>query len=303
MTASNTNVLSRIPSLRSRRFLNAAGQHLNLVRAAEELRLTQSALSRQVKALEDHLGVQLFERGPRGLRFTEEGELLYDFTSRAFLLMDQGVSKLSATAGRHTLVVSVARSFAQRVLAPRLGEFTLANPEVDIRIDVHRYYADLESSGADISIRLGKGDWHDYQSLKITNDVLIPVCAPNVAANIDNPRAIPSHIILLRNRDRDYVDYWEQHYTETPLSSDQRACIDFNDSATVISTLESGVGITVTRSSLVADALERGSLVRPFSGEVTDGLNYYAVGLQRSTKNLVVQLFMQWLASKFEGDF
>jgi DNA-binding transcriptional LysR family regulator len=237
------------------------------------------------------------------LRFTEEGELLYDFTSRAFLLMDQGVSKLSATAGRHTLVVSVARSFAQRVLAPRLGEFTLANPEVDIRIDVHRYYADLESSGADISIRLGKGDWHDYQSLKITNDVLIPVCAPNVAANIDNPRAIPSHIILLRNRDRDYVDYWEQHYTETPLSSDQRACIDFNDSATVISTLESGVGITVTRSSLVADALERGSLVRPFSGEVTDGLNYYAVGLQRSTKNLVVQLFMQWLASKFEGDF
>ncbi len=303
MTASNTSVLSRIPSLRSLLFFNAAGRHLNLVRAAAELCLTQSALSRQIKTLEDHLGVQLFERGPRGLRFTEEGELLYDFTSRAFLLMDQGVSKLAATAGRHTLVVSVARSFAQRVLAPRLGAFMSANPDVDLRIDVHRYYADLESSDADISIRLGKGDWPDYQSVKITDDVLIPVCAPSVAAQLERHRAIPDDIILLRNRERDYLDFWELHNTETPIRSARRLSIDFNDSATVLSTLESGVGITVTRSSLAADALERGSLVRPFAGVANDGLNYYAVGSQRSTKNLVVKLFMQWLAATFGGDF
>ncbi|NYT25465.1 LysR family transcriptional regulator [Alcaligenaceae bacterium] len=303
MTPSNTSVLSRIPSLRSLLFFNAAGRHLNLVRAADELRLTQSALSRQIKALEEHLGVRLFERGPRGLRFTEEGELLYDFTSRAFLLMDQGVSKLAATAGRHTLVVSVARSFAQRVLASRLGGFVSANPEVDLRIDVHRYYADLESSGADISIRLGKGDWHDYHSVRITDDVLIPVCAPGVASRLAEQGRIPETTILLRNRERDYVGSWAAQQPEMPFHIDRLPSIDFNDSATVISTLESGTGITVTRSSLVADALEEGTLVRPFAGEVKDGLNYYAVQSARSTKNAVVKRFMQWLDATFGGDF
>jgi len=303
MTPSNTSVLSRIPSLRSLLFFNAAGRHLNLVRAADELRLTQSALSRQIKALEEHLGVRLFERGPRGLRFTEEGELLYDFTSRAFLLMDQGVSKLAATAGRHTLVVSVARSFAQRVLASRLGGFVSANPEIDLRIDVHRYYADLESSGADISIRLGKGDWHDYHSARLTDDVLIPVCAPGVASRLAEQGRSPETTILLRNRERDYVGSWAAQQPEIPFHIDKLPSIDFNDSATVISTLESGTGITVTRSSLVADALEEGTLVRPFAGEVKDGLNYYAVQSARSTKNAVVKRFMQWLDATFGGEF
>jgi DNA-binding transcriptional LysR family regulator len=282
---------------------NAAARHLNLVRAADELRLTQSALSRQLKTLEEHLGVALFERGPRGLRFTEEGELLYDFTSRAFALMNQGVSNLATTVSRHTLVVSVARSFAQRALVPKLGEFLFAHPEIDLRIDVHRYYADLGSSNADISIRLGSGDWRGYQCTKITNDVLIPVCAPGVAAQIDGLRAIPEGIVLLRNRERDYVGAWLDQQLNPSIRLENQQSIEFNDSATVISALECGLGFTITRSSLVANALEKGTLVRPFLGEARDGLNYYAVESQHSTKNAVVRLFMNWLRPAFDNDF
>ncbi|WP_442596877.1 LysR substrate-binding domain-containing protein [Parapusillimonas sp. JC17] len=303
MTASNTNILSRIPSLRSLLVFNAAARHLNQVRAAEELCLTQSALSRQLKSLEEHLGVQLFERGPRGLRFTQEGELLYDFTSRAFALMGEGINRLGITTERHTLVVSVARGFAQRVLAPRLGEFVSAHPQIDLHIDIHRYYADLESSGADISIRLGVGDWDDYHSVKITDDALVPVCAPPIAERIKGREDIPDDIIVLRNREREYLDTWMLHPRVRRIPTEGRMSLSFNDSATLISALESGVGIAVSRSSLVSDALESGSLVRPFEGEIKDGLDYYAVSSRRSRRNAVVSLFMQWLEAKFESSF
>ncbi len=303
MTASNTSILSRIPSLRSLLVFNAAARHLNQVRAAEELCLTQSALSRQLKSLEEHLGVQLFERGPRGLRFTQEGELLYDFTSRAFSLMGEGVSRLGLSTERHTLVVSVARSFAQRVLAPRLGEFVAAHPQIDLHIDIHRYYADLESSGADISIRLGGGDWDDYHSVKITDDALVPVCAPQVAERMKGRADIPDDIAVLRNREREYLDAWMLHPRVRRIPVEGRMSLSFNDSATLIAALEGGIGIAVSRSSLVADALDAGLLVRPFEGEVKDGLDYYAVSSPRSRRNAVVMLFMQWLDARFASGF
>ena len=155
MTSRDQALLRSLPSLKALLFFNTVAKHLNLVRAGEELHLTQGALSRQLKALEDHLGVSLFKRGPRGLAFTQEGEILYDYCQRAFDTLGTGLRHLSVVAERETLVVSVARSFAVRVLAPRIAGFVQAHPWVDLRIDIHRYFAHLDSSGADISIRLG----------------------------------------------------------------------------------------------------------------------------------------------------
>jgi len=108
MSSANTFPLQRIPSLRSLLVFDTVARHLNQVRAAESLSLTQSALSRQIKALEDHLGVTLFERNSRGLKFTQEGELLYDFTRRSFELLNEGLGRLVLNVERQTLVVSAA---------------------------------------------------------------------------------------------------------------------------------------------------------------------------------------------------
>jgi len=112
MSSGNTDLLRTLPSIKALLVFNTVAKHLNFVRAADELHMTQGALSRQVKALEEHLGVVLFKRGPRGLSFTQEGDLLYDYSRRAFDTLGTGVRHLSVSSGRKTLVVSVARSFA-----------------------------------------------------------------------------------------------------------------------------------------------------------------------------------------------
>lgn len=302
MTNTQTRVLSRIPSLRSLLVFTVAARHLNLVRAAEDLCVSQGALSRQLKSLEEHLGIALFDRGPRGLRFTPEGELLYDFTSRAFSLVGEGIHRLGLQPERNSLVISVARSFAQRVLASRLAGFTETHPHIDLHLDIHRYYADLETSGADISIRLGRGDWSGYQSYPLTRDRLILVCAPSVSSLMGSGDAIPTRIPLLYNQERDYVESWNAGIPERSISKDDRRRISFTDSSTMLSALESGLGITVTRSSLVEDALEQGTLVRPFNEELVDTLNYYAVCSQRSSHKLSVKQFIEWLNSAFRLD-
>lgn len=284
-----------MPSLRSLLVFDTVARHLNQVRAAESLSLTQSALSRQIKALEDHLGVALFERNSRGLKFTQEGELLYDFTRRSFELLNEGLGRLVLDVERQTLVVSAARSYAERVLAPRLGDFVRAHPWIDVRIDVHRYYADIEASGADISVRLGDGNWPGYDALRLSEDGLIPVCAPAVAQALrgGEPGDVAGHLVF-RNVERDYVEQWNRCNAQAAFVN-EHAVLKFNDSTTLLSALEAGQGVTVARMSLVADALARGVLVRLWSGEARDDLDYYAISAQRTAHRSATVLFMEWL--------
>lgn len=300
MTSTNTP-LHRLPSLRALLVFNTVALHLNQVRAAEALSLTQSALSRQITGLEDHLGVTLFTRNARGLAFTQEGELLYDFTQRAFDLLNDGLGRLVLDKERQTLVVSAARSYAERVLAPRISSFIEMHPWIDVRVDIHRYYADIDSSGADISIRLGNGEWDGYEKLRLSDDRLIPVASPHVAQALAALR--PGDLagkLLLRNLERDYIAAWNDANPGEALAGSSMA-VKFNDSATLLAALESGSGVTITRLSLVADALASGRLQRLWSGSAKDGLDYYAVCAPRALHKSTTTLFMQWLRRSLPG--
>jgi LysR family glycine cleavage system transcriptional activator len=300
MNARDTSLLRSLPSMKALLFFNTVAKHLNLVRAGEELHLTQGALSRQLKALEDHLGVELFRRGPRGLVFTQEGEILYDYSRRAFDTLGAGLRHLSLAAERETLVVSVARSFAIRVLGTRIARFVQANPWVDLRVDTHRYFADLDSSGADISIRIGTGEWQGYRMQALTDDAVWPVASPEVAARLmggdsDGPDETP---LLLRNMERDYWDAWLQagyHAFEVDGAPTMR----YNDSATMLEAVHAGAGYCLTRACLVRAAVAAGSLTRLGGQEMRDGLKYYAICAARSGTKKPVQLFMAWLEAEF----
>ena len=281
-------------------FFNTIAKHLNLVRAAQELHLTQGALSRQLKALEEHLGVELFKRGPRGLSFTQEGELLYDYSRRAFDTLRTGLRHLSVVAERETLVLSVARSFALRVLGSRIAAFVRANPWVDLRIDIHRYFADLGSSGADISIRLGDGQWEADRIQALSDDAVWAVAHPEVAARLGASKepGRTEGVLLLRNTERDYWDSWlAAGHPAIPLKDTE--ALRFNDSATMLEAVGAGAGICLTRATLVRDALAAGSLVRLCDDELRDGLRYYALCSPRSGAKKAVDCFMRWLAVEF----
>ncbi|GAA4324090.1 transcriptional regulator GcvA [Pigmentiphaga soli] len=288
MPDSGLALLTRLPSARGMLAFNITARHLNLVRAAQELGITQGALSRQIKALEDHLGVRLFERHARGLAFTQEGELLYDFTRRGFETLGAGIGRLTLRAERQTLVLSVARSFALRVLIPRLAEFTQAHPHIHLNLDIHRYFADIATSGVDVSIRLGAGDWQDCRVTRLTRDRIVSVCAPSLQAQLGDP-VLRARVPLLRNVERDYPMHWNAGIGD--------ARIDFNDSASMLAAAEAGMGVAVSRTSLVADAERRGKLVRPTDHDTRDGLDYYAVCTENAYRKPSVQAFCAWVST------
>jgi DNA-binding transcriptional LysR family regulator len=297
MTSADTSaILGSLPSLKSLMVFDVAGRHLNLVRAAEELHVTQSALSRQLKLLEGHLGVALFVRGPRGLSFTQDGEMLFDFTRRGLQALEAGVGRLTLQSRRHTLQVSIARSFAVLSLAERLPRFAAAQPWIDVRVDVHRFHVDLESSGADVSVRLGAGDWPGHDMLPLTDDRICAVCAPGVASIDDAAAAAswPAAVALLYNPERDYRATW-QAAGRLPADLQALPAIAFNDSAAMLAAARAGGGVAVTRTCLAAADLARGSLVKAWPEEIGDGLRYWAVASNRTMASRAVAAFMAWL--------
>lgn len=298
MKSSNTSLLRNLPSLKALLFFNTVGKHLNLVRAGEELHLTQGALSRQLKSLEEHLGVELFRRGPRGLAFTQEGELLYDYSKRAFETLGVGLRHLSVVTERQTLMVSVARTFAVRILASRISSFLAENPWIDVHIDVHRYFVDLESSGADVSIRLGKGDWAADRMQCLTGDAIWAVGNADVKAVVSQRECSATNSFILRNVERDYWETWLES-GRPALAADDALMLHFNDSATMLEAAQTGAGVCLTRGSLAMDAVNRGVLVRLTDDEMHDGLNYYAICTARAAQKRAVDLFMNWVGEAF----
>jgi LysR family transcriptional regulator, glycine cleavage system transcriptional activator len=244
--------------------------------------------------------VELFRRGPRGLAFTEEGEILYDYSKRAFDTLGAGLRHLSMAADRESLVVSAARSFAVRVLGARIARFVEANPWVDLRVDTHRYFADLETSGADISIRLGSGDWDGYRMQAVTDDAVWAVARADVAGRLTRKTdaVVEERPMVLTNTERDYWVAWQSAGLDTWGGGDERI-LRFNDSATMLEAVEAGAGFCITRASLVHDAVGAGTLVRVGSGEVRDGLRYYAVFAPRSGAKKAADVFMKWLEAEF----
>lgn len=263
--------------VKSIQIFTVVGRHLNLVSAADELHLTQSALSKQIKSLETFLGVQLFERKSRGLKFTEEGEVLYQHLRTAFRAIDEGVAKVAARKGACTLTITASRGICQRVISRNIAAFVAAHPAVHVRINTHRYFADLNLSGADVSIRLGRGDWEGVVAHKLVDDELIVVASPRVIRSGDIHAAALGEYICLRNSERDYLGAWNESVGEEHRIRDRNATIWFNDSATLLETLDSGCGFTVTRRSLVAQDLRAGNLLQLGSTAVDDGMAYYAV--------------------------
>jgi DNA-binding transcriptional LysR family regulator len=297
-TLAQASLIRRLPSMKALLFFNVVGRHLNLVRAGEELHLTQGALSRQIKMLEQHLGVALFRRMARGLAFTQEGETLYAYSQQAFGTLDAGLRRLSLVAGRQTLVVSVARSFALRVLAVRLPRFVQAHPWVDLQIDTHRYFADLDTSGADVSIRLTDNHFETaYRHRQLTDDASWLVASPAMARRMaaGKTKSPSFRPVLLSNSERDDWNRWLA--TGNRSIQPEEAALQFNDSATMLQAVEAGLGFCVARAALARDAVEAGALVRVWKQEMRDGLCYRAISAARGKPAL--EPFLQWLDTEF----
>lgn len=282
--------------LASLRIFDAAARHLNMGRAASELGITQGAVSRQIKALEDRLQEPLFRRGPRGLRLTEAGDLLADYVRRGLDQLETGLMRIGQPRSRTTLVINAPRTFAMRVLAPRIDDFVRHHPWIDVLLESHRYFVQLHGSDVDVAVRTGTGDWPGHVVEPLTREVMYPVCAP--ALWTEQARALPAAEFLARHT--------LLHYAERPHWANwlQAAGLDpklagsgprFDETALALAAAEAGQGLAVTWGVLVDQAIAEGRLVRPFAAVLDDGTGYHLVMTEIAAGRSTVRAFAAWL--------
>jgi len=171
---------SRTPPLGALRCFRAAAHCLSFTIAAEELHVTQAAVSHQIKSLETFLNVSLFVRGNRSLALSESGERFIPYVDQMFNVLDQGLAQMVDASTPDTLTVSLLPSFASRWLVPRLGLFLKAHPDIDFRLAPSRGMTNFQDEDIDLAIRYGSGTYPGLVSIHLMDEDIFPVCSPSI---------------------------------------------------------------------------------------------------------------------------
>jgi LysR family glycine cleavage system transcriptional activator len=288
-------MVDRLPSLNAMRAFEAAARHLSFSRAADELHVTKAAVSHQVKALEDELGLPLFRRLNRALMLTDAGQTLYPAVSEALAIMGTAVARLKRQDQAGGLTVTMLDSFAAIWLVPRLGRFRTLHPEIDVRISTSDDSVDFSQSDVDLAIRYGAGRWPGVHAERIMTEEIFPVCAPALlerGPRLEKPADLNNHTLL-----HDYgLETWRRWLTAVGATDvDAERGPHYHHSNLVLQAAEQGDGVALARSVLAADALASGRLVRPFDIILPAEYAYYVVCPPDHLKRPKVKAFRDWL--------
>lgn len=292
-----------MPSLDLLRGFEAAARHLSFTKAGEELFLTQSAVSRQIKELEDQLGVPLFQRRHRALSLTEAGQQFYAAAAQVLTTMRAATERLRAHSGRRRpLSVTTTHSFAALWLIPRLAGFTRSHPEVDVRITADTRVQDLERDGLDVAIRHGPPSLAGPNAVRLFGERVFPVCSPKLLQDRKRPLKIPSDLknhILLQYDDPDGRHPWLHWKTwlEVEGIADLRPAgtLAFSGYEQIIPAAVAGHGVALGRTPLVRDLMSAGDLVAPFKSTADPARAYFAIVSKDAGTRPEVAAFVKWL--------
>jgi LysR family glycine cleavage system transcriptional activator len=285
----------RLPPLNSLRAFEAAARHLSFTRAAEELFVTQAAISHQVKALEDHLGIKLFRRLNRALRLTEEGQDYLPAVRRAFDLLHEATQRLVDTDSQGTLTVTVLPSFAARWLVPRLGKFIRAYPEIDVRLAPSAELIDFARDNVDTGIRYGRGRYPGLRVDRLMTEDIFPVCSPALLKGshpLQKPCDLKHHTLL---HDDGHGDWRTWLMAACVQGVDPQRGPVFTDSGLLIQAATAGQGVALARGALAGDDLTAGRLVRPFEFSSPSEYAYYLVCPESMADKPKIAAFRQWI--------
>jgi LysR family glycine cleavage system transcriptional activator len=281
----------------------SAARHLSFTKAGEELFLTQSAVSRQIKDLEDQLGVVLFQRRHRALALTEAGHQFYAAAAQALSTMRTATDRLRAQAGKKALSVTTTHSFAALWLIPRLAGFTRDHPGVDVRITAETRVQDLERDGLDLALRHGPASLAGPNAVRLFGEKVFPVCSPKLLKKkkLEKPQDLKSHV-LLQYDDPEGRHPWLHWKTwlEVERIADLKPAgtLSFSGYEQIIPAAIAGHGVALGRSPLVKDLMRSGELVAPFKSSADPARAYFAILSKNATGRPEVAAFVEWLKAE-----
>ena len=286
-------------SMRGVRTFCVAARHASFRVAAEELFLTASAVSHQIKKLEDELGVRLFDRSGRELELTDAGRILYDEADVAIRRLDTVAAGLRPESPRTALRVSVQPFFASEMFVPRLAEFTALHPEIDISVDTSDETPERHPSNADVSIRLFAAPPKGLASKVLFPLMLVPACSPEFRSRIDmvgwNVRK-PFPLVVHTTRP-DAWRLWSQ-YSGINIPN-TRNVIRLDSMIAVARAAERGLGAALLPLPLSDAWFASGSLVRLFDQEMKSNDAYYVVSDKDQEHRPEIKALRNWVLQEF----
>lgn len=284
--------VSHLP-LNALRAFEASARLGSFTRAGLELRVTQTAISHQVKALEETLGLTLFKRLPRGLALTDEAQALLPVLTDAFRRMSATLSQFEQGNFREILTIGVVGTFAIGWLLPRLAGFRERYPHVDLRLKTNNNRADMLLDGLDLFIRFGDGAWHATEAVRLMEAPFSPVCAPQVAARLAQPGDLAGADLLRSYR----PDEWAAWFRMAGLEPLPARGFMFDSSRALVEAAALGVGVALVPVAMFAREIAEGRVVRPFAVEAPLGA-YWLTSLKSRRQTPAMRAFHQWIADE-----
>ena len=295
-------MLRHLPPLNALKSFEAAARHESFTRAADELCVTQGAVSHQVKALEADLGVKLFNRQRQGLAITEAGREYLGVVRDAFDRIALGTARLTKRQRSGILTVSTSPDFAAKWLVHRLGRFSEMHPDIDLRVSAAMHHVDFAREDVDMAVRHGNGGWIGLDAVQLCSEELFPVCSPHLISGHEG-RLEPASVLkfpLLHLEDRTGWSRWmaaaKVQQTKLPHG------VVMNRASMVIDAAVNGQGLALARTALAAWDLVNRRLVVPFSETLQLSNTYWIVAPYTTAKLPKICMFRDWLLAEAEED-
>ena len=303
MLHSQTHLRTRPVSAGYLRAFEAVARHLNFRAASEEMALTQSAVSRQIQALEEEVGVPLFLRHTRAVELTSAGAQLLQAVMTTLPRIDSAVRHIRQSAGRKSVSLTTFASFASMWLIPRLEHFQREFPDIDIRIDATDTSLDLDISDVDLALRYGPTSNMPPKAVRLFGEQLTPVASPWLlkgAAPVKKASDLAQFALIeAGDAHRTHLEWltWRRWFDEHQLARLQpKRWLFFNYAYQMVQAALTGQGVVLARLPLVAESLANGDLIEPLPGlRIDSPMAYWLITGPRSAQRPEIKAFCDWL--------
>ncbi|WP_442931830.1 transcriptional regulator GcvA [Microvirga sp. CF3062] len=292
---------SKLPPMSAVRVFEAAARHQSFTRAAEELGMTQAAVSYQIKILEDRIGAPLFVRLPRQVTLTAKGRQLAPAVTEAFEALRTAFAGIEATA-QTVLSISTLTTFAANWLVPRLGRFQQLHPDIAVQINISGQVVDFGQSDFDLAIRSGNGNWPGLEAHLLFPNLFTPVCSPELIRGITLKQ--PSDILrfpIISPNDPWWQDWFAaagvQDFDPSQRPDNYLGAQQFEGTAAM-----AGQGFALINPYFFPGDLAAGRLVQPFELLATSERGYWLVYPKARRRSPKIEAFRDWMLSEVAGD-
>jgi LysR family glycine cleavage system transcriptional activator len=305
MLHSQTHLRTRPVSAGQLRAFEAVARHLNFRAAAEEMALTQSAVSRQIQSLEEEVGVSLFLRHTRAVELTSAGAQLLMAVSQSLPRIDNAVRAIRQSAGRRSVALTTFASFASMWLIPRLEHFQREHPDIDIRIDASDTKVDLDVADVDLALRYGPKASMPPDAIRMFGEQLTPVASPWLLKGhaLHKPGDLANFALIeAGDAHQTHLQWltWRRWFDEHGLSKLQpKRWLYFNYAYQMVQAALTGQGVVLARLPLVAESLANGDLIEPLPKLRMDSpMAYWMIVGPRSRQRPEIRGFCDWLIAQ-----